>query len=169
MRPFLLGVDGDISMRAMTGEPRGAKPRVDATAVVSVAAMLAILVDPFTPGIRTPGPEAMAASDVPVARLKEGGIRSFPPPGTKPIKRGIIVPEGFELPPGYVRHYQATDDGKQLPAILMFHPDYEFVDAQGRPVSLPENRVVPPDMAPPGLPIEILQVPAKRGASDPRS
>ena len=174
-------------MRPMTGEPRGAKQRVDAggvrcgeapgvreaarlvllvMAVVPVAA--AILINRFTP-------EAIAASDVavppaprPTARLKAGGIRVFPPPGTKPIKRGIIVPEDFALPPGYVRHYQATDDGERLPAILMFHPDYEFVDAQGRPVSLPEDRLVPPDMAPPGLRIEMLQVPEKRGALDPR-
>jgi hypothetical protein len=40
------------------------------------------------------------------------GIALFPPPGTKPIKQGVLVPEDFELPPGYVRHYQATDDGE---------------------------------------------------------
>jgi hypothetical protein len=87
------------------------------------------------------------------------GIAVFPPPGTKPIKQGILVPDDFELPPGYVRHYQATDDGQRVPAILMFHPDYHPVDAHGVPIPLPENRVVPPDMAPPGMPIEMLQVP----------
>ena len=50
--------------------------------------------------------------------------------GTKPIKRGIIVPDDFELPPGYVRHFQSTDNGERLPAILMFSPDYEWVDAR---------------------------------------
>ena len=40
------------------------------------------------------------------------GIALFPPLGTDPLKRGILVPEDFELPEGYVRHYQATDDGE---------------------------------------------------------
>ena len=87
------------------------------------------------------------------------GMALFPPPGTKPIKRGIVVPEDFELPPGFVRHYQATDDGQRLRAILMFHPDYKPVDEHGVPIPLPDDRVVPADMAPPGLPIEMLAVP----------
>ena len=88
---------------------------------------------------------------------ERAGIAVFPPPGTKPIKRGIIVPDGFELPEGYVRHYQTTDDGRRLPPILMFHPDYEGVDAAGNPIALPEDRIVPPEMAPPGMPIERLE------------
>jgi hypothetical protein len=88
------------------------------------------------------------------------GIRAFPPMGTKPVKRGIVVPDDFELPPGYVRHFQSTDDGQRLPAILMFSPDYAWEDAQGRPVAIPEDRVVPPEMAPPGLPIQMLEPPA---------
>ncbi len=91
------------------------------------------------------------------------GIAVFPPPGTKPIKRGILVPEDFELPPGYVRHYQATDDGQRVPAILMFHPDYHPVDERGAPIPLPADRVVPPEMAPPGMPVEMLQVPQQEG------
>ncbi len=87
------------------------------------------------------------------------GMAHFPPPGTKPIKRGIVVPEDFELPPGFVRHYQATDDGQRLPAILMFHPDYKPVDEHGVPIPLPDDRVVPVDMAPPGLPIQMLAAP----------
>ena len=79
------------------------------------------------------------------------GISAFPPPGTKPVKRGIVVPDGVELPPGYVRHYQTTDDGRPLPPVLMFHPDYQPVDADGVPIPLPADRIVPPDMAPPGL------------------
>lgn len=91
--------------------------------------------------------------------LKPGehaGLGVFPPPGTKPIKRGIVVPDDFELPPGYVRHYQTTDDGRRLPPILMFHPDYAGADANGNPLPVPEDRIVPPDMAPPGMPVEIL-------------
>jgi len=87
------------------------------------------------------------------------GMALFPPPGTKPIKRGLLVPEDFELPPGYVRHYQATDDGERVPAILMFHPDYHPVDEHGDPIALPADRVVPPEMAPPGMPIEMLELP----------
>ena len=62
------------------------------------------------------------------------GIAAFPPPGTKPVKRGIVVPDDFVLPEGYVRHYQTTDEGQQLEPILMFHPDYVLVDASGKPV-----------------------------------
>ena len=80
-------------------------------------------------------------------------------PGAKPIKQGIVVPENFELPPGYVRHYQATDNGERVKPILMFHPDYKPTDANGQPVELPESRVVPPEMAPPGMPIDILEMP----------
>jgi hypothetical protein len=87
------------------------------------------------------------------------GIALFPPPGTDPIKRGIVVPDDFELPPGYVRHYQATDDGRRLPAILMFHPDYDWVDESGAPIVVPEDGVVPPELAPAGLPLEMLEVP----------
>jgi len=92
-----------------------------------------------------------------IASGETGGIAVFPLPGTKPVKRGIVVPEDFALPEGYVRHYQMTDDGRQLPPILMFHPDYQFVDERGAPVPLPEDRVVPPDMAPAGLPIRMLE------------
>ncbi len=78
---------------------------------------------------------------------------------SNPPKPGLIVPEGFALPPGYVRHYQSTDDGKQLPAILMFHPDFTWVDERGAAIVLPADGVVPPEMAPSGLPIEMLAVP----------
>ena len=90
---------------------------------------------------------------------QKSGIAVFPPPGTDPPKAGIIVPDDYELPPGYVRHYQTTDDGKQLPPILMFHPDFQPVDDRGRPIPLPADRVVPPEMAPPGMPHDVLQVP----------
>ncbi|MEO6026618.1 MAG: hypothetical protein ABIR79_07110 [Candidatus Binatia bacterium] len=89
------------------------------------------------------------------------GIAAFGLPGTDPPKPGVIVPEGFELPEGFVRHYQNTDDGQQLPAILMVHPDYELVDAAGNRVTTPDG-IVPPELAPPGIPIEILQVPERR-------
>jgi hypothetical protein len=84
------------------------------------------------------------------------GMMLFPAPGTDPIKKGIIVPEDFELPPGYVRHYQSTDDGEQLPAILMFSPDKPPLDANGQPMKVTENGIVPPELAPPGLPVRML-------------
>ena len=90
------------------------------------------------------------------------GIAAFPAPGTKPLRRGIVVPDDFELPPGYVRHYQSTDDGHQLPAVLMFHPDFELVDANGNVVPLPTDHVVPPDLAPEGLAIQLLDAPEPR-------
>jgi hypothetical protein len=92
------------------------------------------------------------------------GIAAFPPPGTDPPKTGVIVPEGIELPEGYVRHYQTTDDGEPLPPILMFHPDYTFTDDLGNPIKIPEDRVVPPDMVPEGVPIQMLEVPARHGS-----
>ena len=106
-------------------------------------------------------PELDARDVIPYLRSRgeTTGIAAFEPPGTDPPKAGIVVPDDFPLPEGYVRHYQADDDGNQLPAILMFHPDYEFVDEGGTPVALPESRVVPPELAPSGLPIRMLDVP----------
>jgi len=95
------------------------------------------------------------------------GIALYPPPGTDPLERGILVPEDFELPEGYVRHFQATDDGEGLPAILMFHPDFEWLDENGDAIALPEDRIVPPELAPPGMPIEMLELPASQGEPDP--
>lgn len=77
------------------------------------------------------------------------------------------MPDDFPLPEGYVRHYQTTDDGQQVPPILMFHPDYDFVDSHGRPVTVPANGVVPPELAPPGMKVEILDVPPSRAAGAP--
>ena len=92
------------------------------------------------------------------------GIAAFPPPGTDPPKVGVIVPDGVELPEGYVRHYQTTDDGQPLPPILMFHPDYTFTDELGNPVAVPPDRVVPPELVPPGMPVQMLAIPARDGA-----
>lgn len=87
---------------------------------------------------------------------EQKGLAAFPAPGTKPIKHGIVVPDDFELPPGYIRHYQTTDDGRRLPPILMFHPDFAGTDANGNPVVVPEDRIVPPELAPSGLPKRTL-------------
>lgn len=89
------------------------------------------------------------------------GIGVYPPKGTNPPKPGIIVPDDFELPEGYVRYHQVTDDGRRLPPILMFSPDYDFVDADGKPITVPETGIVPPEMAPPGLAPRILEIPGE--------
>ncbi|HJV51296.1 MAG TPA: hypothetical protein VJ652_07555 [Noviherbaspirillum sp.] len=99
-----------------------------------------------------------------IERLHQAGIYTglgaFSPPGTRPPLVGIAVPEDFELPPGYVRHYQATDDGQRIEPILMYSPDYQFVDAANQPIAIPKDRVVPPEHAPPGLPIRRIVIPA---------
>lgn len=87
------------------------------------------------------------------------GIGAFNPPGTSPPLQGLAVPDDFDLPQGYVRHHQMTDEGEPLEPILMFSPDGVFVDASGREVAIPEDRVVPPEMAPPGLPIREITIP----------
>lgn len=88
------------------------------------------------------------------------GIAAFPPPGTNPPKTGVIVPDAYELPEGYVRHYQTTDDGQQLAPILTLSPDYDLLDDAGEPIELPPDRILPPHLAPPDLDVEMLEVPA---------
>ena len=96
------------------------------------------------------------------------GLAAIPPPGTNPVKTGVVVPKDFELPEGYIRHYQTTDDGKRLEPILMFSPDYEFVDDQGKPIELPKDGIVPPEMVPPGMPVRALDVPGSPNAARAR-
>jgi hypothetical protein len=116
-----------------------------------------------TPAAATPPalPEPPMREDPIVGYGPPGtGIQAFPPPGTSPPLRGLVVPEDFELPEGYVRHHQVTDDGQDLPPILMFHPDYkEWEGPDGQPVAIPSDRVVPPELAPPGMPIQQLEIP----------
>jgi len=99
-----------------------------------------------------------------IDRLHQAGVYSglgaFSPPGTRPPLVGLAVPEDFVLPDGYVRHYQATDDGERIEPILMFSPDHAFFDAAHQPIAIPADRVVPPELAPPGLPIRRIVIPA---------
>lgn len=118
---------------------------------------------PAAPEPTAPPDDPPAREDAPFAFGPPGektGIALFPSRDTKPIKVGIVVPDDFEVPEGYLRHYQASEDGEMLPAILLFHPDYEWVDDEGHAIELPADRVVPPELAPPGLSIQMLQVPA---------
>lgn len=99
--------------------------------------------------------------------LRESGVRegiaAFNPPGTRPLLAGIAVPPDFELPPGYVRHHQVTDQGVDIEPVLMFAPDVQFFDEQGHAIAIPENRIVPPELAPPGLPIRPVELPPEDG------
>jgi len=98
-----------------------------------------------------------------IQRLNEAGvytgIGAFNPPGTSPPMIGLAVPEDYVLPEGYVRHYQATDDGQRIEPILMYSPDYVFFDSNGLAIAIPENRVVPDNRAPPGLVIRPIEIP----------
>jgi hypothetical protein len=112
-------------------------------------------------GMLRPGEEPSGAEVI--AELNKAGIHTgigaFPPPGTSPPLVGLAVPDDYALPEGYVRHFQATDDGQRIEPILMFSPDYQFFDASGKPIEIPENRVVPPGMAPDGLTARPIKIP----------
>ena len=98
-----------------------------------------------------------------IDRLHDAGIYSglgaFNPPGTSPPMIGLAVPEDYILPEGYVRHFQATDDGQRIEPILMYSPDFDFFDSNGQQIAIPDNRVVPDNMAPPGLAIRPIRIP----------
>lgn len=97
-----------------------------------------------------------------ITALQEAGVRTglgaFNPPGTSPPLEGLAVPDDFKLPDGYVRHHQVSDEGVPIEPILMFSPDFVLHDAKGRPIVIPANRVVPPELAPPGLPLRRVRV-----------
>lgn len=99
-----------------------------------------------------------------IDRLRQAGIHTglgaFNPPGTRPPMVGLAVPEGYVLPDGYVRHHQATDDGQRIEAILMFAPGRVVYDAANRPIDVPQDRVVTPELAPAGFPIRRITIPA---------
>ncbi|QYF96126.1 hypothetical protein KY495_18180 [Massilia sp. PAMC28688] len=95
------------------------------------------------------------------------GLGAFLPPGTSPPLVGLAVPEDFALPKGYVRHHQATDDGQRIEAILMFAPDFQLTGPNGQPLAMPANRVVPPELAPPGLPIRRIVIPPPNDPNNP--
>ena len=159
-------------------EPRAETAASAASASVAVAAPTALAAasaPPRIPRVRDPNGDQSAditdyindgekpTMNEVLARLHAAGVHTglgaFNPPGTKPVIQGLAVPEDFPLPPGYVRHYQATDDGQRVEPILMFAPDYPLRGADGQPIALPPDRVVPPELAPPGLPIRRIALP----------
>ena len=182
---LLAGAAGLLALRlALSADaPGGESAQVEAAvaaaggAPTAPSAVAAPRARPVRRGGSPPLPPPPADAEAPLAvpPLPEfpdepvdgpSGIALYPPPGTDPLERGILVPDDFELPEGYVRHFQATDDGEGLPAILMFHPDYEWLDENGDAIALPEDRIVPLELAPPGLPIEMLELPASQADPD---
>jgi hypothetical protein len=179
---LLMRVGGAPSVRDDVAQTQGAPAGTPSTTRVDPADPAAIRAAPrpgstphADPPDPPPGPDELAryvpAGEVPTMKeviegLHEAGIRTglgaFNPPGTSPPLIGLAVPEDFPLPEGYVRHYQATDDGQRIEPILMFSPDFVFHDADGRPIAIPENRVVPPELAPPGLAIRPIAIPPPR-------
>lgn len=180
---LIVGVAGLLALRLALRDDAQASPEVDVALAAApsapdpapAAAVAPRRVHPVRrASAPAPAPAAVEAPAPAPAELPAfpeepsdapSGIAVFPPLGTDPPKRGILVPEDFELPEGYVRHHQATDDGESLPAILMFHPDYQWLDENGVAIALPEDLIVPPELAPPGLPIQLLEIPASE--SDP--
>jgi len=150
-------------------------PPVQAAASVAIAAAVPAAPRPeppareadgdLTPDLRSylnPG-EQPTMKDV-LDRLHAAGVHTgigaFSPPDTRPNLVGLAVPADFVLPDGYVRHFQTTDDGQDIEPILMYAPDRQILDAAGRPVAIPADRVVRPDQAPPGLPLRRVVIPS---------
>lgn len=164
--PDAAAVAGDAAPRLPATVEVGARPGYAATAMAAVGKARPLPGDDrndiaayFHPGDPEPtGAELITA-------LNEAGVHTgiaaFNPPGTSPPLEGLAVPEDFELPEGYVRHHQATDEGEAIEPILMFAPDFELTDANGQPVDLPDNRVVTAEFAPPGLPLRQVRIPGQ--------
>ncbi|MGH0038261.1 MAG: hypothetical protein ACQGVK_24785 [Myxococcota bacterium] len=96
----------------------------------------------------------------------ESGLGNVPAPGTKPLMEGVVVPDDYPLPEGFMRHYQVTDKGESLEPILRLHPDYELLDENGDPIPLGPGRIVPPEWVPGDMPVRKLEMPADGGLAD---
>jgi hypothetical protein len=144
-----------------TEPPRSAPPAATSTTPSNPADWRTGDANDIATYVSPTDPEPTAAELIKALRDsgETGGIAAFNPPGTSPPLQGLAVPEDFELPEGYVRHHQVTDEGEPIEAILMFSPDYVFRAADGTVIPIPEDRVVPADMAPPGLPIREIEIP----------
>lgn len=81
------------------------------------------------------------------------------PDNVKPLRLGFVVPESYELPQGYMRHHQVSEEGTLLSPVLAYHPDFEPTDADGKAIGVPEDRIVPEEALPPGMPKDRLTAP----------
>lgn len=127
------------------------------------------------PSPSPPGPDATqsaATQSAPAqaeAQPLPRGSNLFPDQKRRPYLIGNVVPDGFVLPPGYIRHYQTAhfpDGLKQLPPILMYDFGFQPLDGEGRPLPVPEDRVVPVDRLPPGIPLQKLEIPSSETEGD---
>lgn len=123
---------------------------------------------------REPPPREEPRPALPAADPEEhapSAFDLFPDRKRRPYLMGNVVPDDFTLPPGYVRHFQTAhypDGLRQLPPILLYDFGYQPLDADGRPLPVPEDRVVPPDRLPPGMPIKKLVIPDSEFDADGR-
>ncbi len=161
------------SVTAVTPVPASpARPLEVAAVPPASAALNPVNTHPGEPAASTPHADDLAAHVPPgqapgmkevIERLHQAGVHTglgaFNPPGTRPPLIGLAVPEDFVLPPGYVRHHQATDDGQRIEAVLMFDPDHPPPAAAGRSLATAQERLVPPELAPPGLPPRRIVIP----------
>jgi hypothetical protein len=165
-----------ISQAAPAAVPAAAPAAMPAVAPQAVLAPTAPMPAPVIPRLRDPAgdltpdladyvnpgerPTMAQVIERLAAHGVTGGLAAFQPPGTRPPLIGLAVPEDFVLPPGYVRHHQATDDGQRIEPVLMYSPHGPApLDAAGRPIAVPADRLVPPELAPAGLPIRRIVVP----------
>lgn len=164
----------EVAAVAAATQPAAAAGRIDGRAVSAQPSLRkASLQDP--PDMPSNDPDDLASYFQPgdpeptgkqvIEALQQAGVRTglgaFNPPGTSPPLQGLAVPEGYALPEGYVRHHQVTDEGVPIEPLLMFAPDFVLYDRKGRPIAMPPDRVVPPELAPPGMPLRPIRIPPR--------
>ncbi|WP_394540840.1 hypothetical protein PRJ39_10165 [Lysobacter enzymogenes] len=139
----------------------GSPPAADAAPRPEPPAMPSNDPDDLAAYFRPGDPEPTGAQVI--EALNQAGVRTgigaFNPPGTSPPLAGLAVPDGYELPTGYVRHHQVTDEGVPIEPVLMFAPGFVLRDARGQPIAMPQDRIVPPELAPPGMPQRKIEIP----------
>lgn len=154
---------GDVAADATQSPPSYARARLQAASLQEPEPMPSKDPDDLAAYFQPGDPEPTGAQVI--EALQQAGVRTglgaFNPPGTSPPLLGLAVPEGYKLPEGYVRHHQVTDEGVAIEPILMFAPDFTLYDRQGRPIQMPADRVVPPALAPPGMPLRQIRIPPR--------
>ncbi|WP_200943942.1 hypothetical protein [Lysobacter sp. Root983] len=157
------GAQHDATAGPIEGRPPYARPKLQAASLEEPEAMPSQDPDDLAAYFQPGDPEPSGAQVI--EALQQAGVRTglgaFNPPGTSPPLAGLAVPEGYDLPEGYVRHHQVTDEGVAIEPILMFAPDFTLYDPQGRPIQMPSDRVVPPALAPPGMPLRQVRIPPR--------
>lgn len=157
------GTQRDAAAATMVNPPSYARARLQAASLQEPEPMPSKDPDDLAAYFQPGDPEPSGAQVI--EALQQAGVRTglgaFNPPGTSPPLLGLAVPEGYDLPEGYVRHHQVTDEGVAIEPILMFAPGFTLYDRQGRPIQMPADRVVPPALAPPGMPLRQIRIPPR--------